>query len=373
MSEAAPRDIVIVSHPTETDGYVGIVVDRGRVVSNSNKGVQDDISLAELQRRGIEMTAFRYVGLWNYYHSKPFDNAGFNQAEVRIPAGQPGGGQWTAEGTMAARHRIAFGGTPKSQNCSSDHTKTSIPRMRGRLGPDGSITLEPLPDKSGDDNSESKMPGQVLKEIGGSMMSTLIGITRSIFHPDPESSKPKTFSQLQDEIERALDDIDITAPRSLGRATALAIVIVASEALSGGDTGTGDISLPSAIKRGPQGVIDQLSSNLEPESLTIVQAREWYNATKVIRSDIIAKMRAAGYSIEKIARQAFELRNAARTEARELMINQEAAAKMADENPNMTWEEVVKKYNGDYELIIKKSLESNKEIDQFVEQLRQKQ
>ena len=98
LSEAAPGDIVIASHPSQADGYAGIVVDRGRIVSNSSKGVRDDSSVAEFQRRRPEMAVFRYVGVWSFHHSKPLANASFNPTEARIPAGQLGGGQWTSGG-----------------------------------------------------------------------------------------------------------------------------------------------------------------------------------------------------------------------------------------------------------------------------------
>ena len=94
IDEATPGDIVIPSHPSQADGYVGVVVDDGRVVSNSSKGVQDESSVAEIQRHPSEMTAFRYVGVWSR-HNKPLANAGFNPSEARIPKEQLGGGQWT--------------------------------------------------------------------------------------------------------------------------------------------------------------------------------------------------------------------------------------------------------------------------------------
>jgi len=100
MNEAAPGDIIIGSGWQQgPGGYAGILVDHGRIVSNSSQGVQDNSSLLEIQRSHPEMAAFRYVGFWNYYRSKNLANAGFNPAEVRIPAGQTGGGQWTAGGT----------------------------------------------------------------------------------------------------------------------------------------------------------------------------------------------------------------------------------------------------------------------------------
>ncbi len=76
---------------------------------------------------------------------------------------------------------------------------------------------------------------------------------------------------------------------------------------------------------------------------------------------------------QELLSKMFELRNAARTKARELMKDREEAADFQRKRPNLTWDEVVKKYNGDYKVITKKSLESNKEIDRMVEQLRKKQ
>lgn len=95
MSEAAPGDIIVASHPSQADGYAGIVVDHGRIVSNSDQGVRNDSSLLELQYHRPDMAAFRYVGFWNFYHSKPLANAGFDPNEPRLPAGQPAAGQWT--------------------------------------------------------------------------------------------------------------------------------------------------------------------------------------------------------------------------------------------------------------------------------------
>ena len=99
MSEAAPGDIIIEpGWQRGADSYVGIVVDHGRIVSNSSQGVQSNSSLLEIQRHHPEMVAFCYVGFWNYYRSKPLANAGFDPNEPRNPAGQPGGGQWTTGG-----------------------------------------------------------------------------------------------------------------------------------------------------------------------------------------------------------------------------------------------------------------------------------
>jgi len=68
MSEAAPGDIIIGSGWQQgADGYAGIVVDHGRIVSNGSDGVQNNSSLAEIQRSHPEMVLFRYVGFSNYF------------------------------------------------------------------------------------------------------------------------------------------------------------------------------------------------------------------------------------------------------------------------------------------------------------------
>jgi hypothetical protein len=113
MSEAAPGDIVIGSGWRQgVDGYAGIAVAHRRIVSTSSQGVQDNSSLLETHHSHPGMIAFRYVGFWNFYRSKSLANAGFNPAEARISAGQPGGGQWTRG--MAPSKMVLSGGNPRT-------------------------------------------------------------------------------------------------------------------------------------------------------------------------------------------------------------------------------------------------------------------
>jgi len=65
ISRAAPGDIVVQSG-LGPDGYAGIVVDHGRIVSDSSQGVQNNSSLAELQRRLPPTLIFRYIGVQKY-------------------------------------------------------------------------------------------------------------------------------------------------------------------------------------------------------------------------------------------------------------------------------------------------------------------
>ncbi len=98
MSQGAPGDIVVQSG-LNPNGYAGIATDHGRIATDS-KGVRSHSSLAEMQRHIPRVFLFRYIGVQNFpgYTLALLANAGFNPDEPRLPAGQPGGGQWTAGG-----------------------------------------------------------------------------------------------------------------------------------------------------------------------------------------------------------------------------------------------------------------------------------
>lgn len=72
-----------------------------------------------------------------------------------------------------------------------------------------------------------------------------------------------------------------------------------------------------------------------------VQAREWYLGQEAKIPSLINNE----LSLEDQAKQAFGLRNIFRTTARELMADRNLAAKLNVEEPNMTWDQVVKKYS----------------------------
>jgi hypothetical protein len=113
VSRSAPGDIVVQSG-LKPEGYAGIVVDHGRIVSDSSNRVRNNSSLVELQRRLPPTLLFRYIGVQKYpgYTLTTLANAGYNPDESRVPAGQPGGGQWTTggAGAKAQSPQIAFGG-----------------------------------------------------------------------------------------------------------------------------------------------------------------------------------------------------------------------------------------------------------------------
>ena len=94
MSEADTGDIIIESAGHQAEGYAGIVVNHGRIVSDGSQGVCNNSSLAEVHSSSQTMAVFRYIGA-RRYPSRHLANAGYDPNEPRLPAGQTGGGQWT--------------------------------------------------------------------------------------------------------------------------------------------------------------------------------------------------------------------------------------------------------------------------------------
>jgi hypothetical protein len=58
------------------------------------------------------------------------------------------------------------------------------------------------------------------------------------------------------------------------------------------------------------------------------------------------QLASQGVSLEERAKVMFDLRNALRSWTRDLMVDREHAAQMSTENPNLTWEQVLEKYQG---------------------------
>ena len=81
--------------------------------------------------------------------------------------------------------------------------------------------------------------------------------------------------------------------------------------------------------------------NPKPGSLSDVEARQWYlNQEAKIKSMIDTTK-----PLEQQARQAFNLRNQFRTQARELMSDRALAESLYKTDPNMTWQQVVERYS----------------------------
>jgi len=77
-------------------------------------------------------------------------------------------------------------------------------------------------------------------------------------------------------------------------------------------------------------------------TLSNAAAREWYLA----REAEIPSMLNTKQPLEQQTKQAFNLRNQIRTEAGELMADRKLAEKFNQNDPNMTWYQVVEKYKG---------------------------
>lgn len=110
---------------------------------------------------------------------------------------------------------------------------------------------------------------------------------------------------------------------------------------------------------------------MEPEtpqkhSLSNVEARKWYLEQEKKIPDMIDK----NSSLEEQAKQAFNLRNKFRTEARELMADRTTAEQLYRADPNRTWEQIVQRQKdkglvGDdvYREIIESSQRSRKSVN----------
>ncbi|MPM93519.1 hypothetical protein SDC9_140657 [bioreactor metagenome] len=107
----------------------------------------------------------------------------------------------------------------------------------------------------------------------------------------------------------------------------------------------------------------------KPLSLSDIETRRWYLDAEAQIPDLIDRTKP----LEQQARQASALRNEVRTQAREAMTNRELANSLFGSKPNMTWDEVVKKYMdkgfvGDelYQEIMKAALRSNPSVNQYL-------
>ncbi|MEO7311691.1 MAG: RHS repeat-associated core domain-containing protein [Chitinophagaceae bacterium] len=93
--------------------------------------------------------------------------------------------------------------------------------------------------------------------------------------------------------------------------------------------------------------------------LSDLEARKWCLA----QESKFASWVDQSASLETQAKQAFSLRNLIRTTARELMKDRAKAEGFYKTDPNMTWDEVFKKYNGNYKEIIKASTRSRQSVN----------
>jgi filamentous hemagglutinin len=123
---------------------------------------------------------------------------------------------------------------------------------------------------------------------------------------------------------------------------------------------TGEISLgPSAapkILQAPSGAIVELPAQA---SLSRADARSWYVSQDANIPNLIDR----SATLEQQAYQASGLRNAFRSTSRDSMVNFSVANDLNLTRPNLTWQQTVQKYNGDYAEIISASQRSNRQVN----------
>ena len=108
---------------------------------------------------------------------------------------------------------------------------------------------------------------------------------------------------------------------------------------------------------------------IEPGTLSNIDARKWYLEQEAKIPDLIHD----SLPLEQQARQAFELRNQYRTQARELMSDRQLAESLYVTDPNLTWEQIIQKQidkglSGDdiYKAIIESSQRSRTSVNQLL-------
>ena len=93
----------------------------------------------------------------------------------------------------------------------------------------------------------------------------------------------------------------------------------------------------------------------KPASMTNIEARNWY--VNNVRS--IGQMIDKTKPLEQQARQAFNLRNQFKKDARAAMSDRAMADRLDSGEPSMTWNAAVTKYGGDWQRIIDASMRTN--------------
>lgn len=114
-------------------------------------------------------------------------------------------------------------------------------------------------------------------------------------------------------------------------------------------------------------VLGRPSKALKPGTLSNIETRTWYLEQESRIPSLLDKK----LSLEQQARQAFELRNQFRTEARELMADRNLAEVLNKTEKNLTWEQLVSKkmqegYSGDelWKAIIESSQKSRASVNE---------
>lgn len=124
---------------------------------------------------------------------------------------------------------------------------------------------------------------------------------------------------------------------------------------------------PVVTGEGTAGQAGGAEGGLEPGTLSNVDARKWYLEQEAKIPDLIDD----SLPLEQQARQAFELRNQYRMQARELMSDRQLAESLYATDPNLTWEQIIQKQidkglSGDdiYKAIIESSQRSRTSVNQ---------
>jgi hypothetical protein len=134
----------------------------------------------------------------------------------------------------------------------------------------------------------------------------------------------------------------------------------------------GSKKIPKDVRSSEIANQEALEMGIEPKpgSLSNIEARDWYNAQVAQIETVEQEMRMAGKLPQEIFEVTTELRNNAKRQARDLMKDRRAAARLDKESPILPPEEYLTKYGGDYEKAIDASKRTNSEVNARIERLR---
>lgn len=157
-------------------------------------------------------------------------------------------------------------------------------------------------------------PKDTAKSIGNRLVT---------FYSNPIDTTINDFKGLGETIDSEIINGD-SQSRSKAAGTIAAIAVPGIKANAG---------LSKFAVKGPGNLAGTMSN---------VEARTWYLKQEASIPGLINK----DLSLQQQARQAFNLRNQFRTQTREMMSDRELAASLNKTDPNLTWNQVVKKYSG---------------------------
>jgi hypothetical protein len=121
-------------------------------------------------------------------------------------------------------------------------------------------------------------------------------------------------------------------------------------------------------------ITEEAAKGMPDQSLASLEARYWYEGgvnhpgKNFYIQNALRQASENGATEEEKAILAFSIRNAFRNKARKLMADIAEARNLEEKERNFTWKDIYLRYNGDYAMIVQKSMDARKGILKGLEQ-----